>query len=157
MRRLCNAGGSIGQFQRKLDLPRRPGCFADNPKTAAANDVRRQAKIHLVKNVKELGAKLQVREFAISAAAERRVLDQGHVELTEGRPAEGVAAERSENALVGAGPARSEEHTSELQSQSNLVCRLLLEKKKRSTIDCPTAASLIVAPPCSWSARASQC
>src|SRR2546430_4178323 len=27
---------------------------------------------------------------------------------------------------------RSEEHTSELQSQSNLVCRLLLEKKKRS-------------------------
>src|SRR2546427_5382994 len=29
-----------------------------------------------------------------------------------------------------AGPSRSEEHTSELQSQSNLVCRLLLEKKK---------------------------
>src|SRR2546430_13457446 len=28
------------------------------------------------------------------------------------------------------GPQRSEEHTSELQSQSNLVCRLLLEKKK---------------------------
>src|SRR2546430_13524012 len=27
---------------------------------------------------------------------------------------------------------RSEEHTSELQSQSNLVCRLLLEKKKRN-------------------------
>src|SRR2546427_7074527 len=27
-------------------------------------------------------------------------------------------------------PMRSEEHTSELQSQSNLVCRLLLEKKK---------------------------
>src|SRR2546430_13650243 len=27
-------------------------------------------------------------------------------------------------------PARSEEHTSELQSQSNLVCRLLLEKKE---------------------------
>src|SRR2546430_11937387 len=30
---------------------------------------------------------------------------------------------------------RSEEHTSELQSQSNLVCRLLLEKKNQST--CP--------------------
>src|SRR3989475_6954990 len=29
---------------------------------------------------------------------------------------------------------RSEEHTSELQSQSNLVCRLLLEKKKNRTI-----------------------
>src|SRR5438270_9002872 len=33
--------------------------------------------------------------------------------------------------LFGAG-ARSEEHTSELQSQSNLVCRLLLEKKKKN-------------------------
>src|SRR2546430_13138479 len=30
-------------------------------------------------------------------------------------------------------PRRSEEHTSELQSQSNLVCRLLLEKKKNKT------------------------
>src|SRR5688572_31778891 len=29
-------------------------------------------------------------------------------------------------------PQRSEEHTSELQSQSNLVCRLLLEKKKKN-------------------------
>src|SRR2546427_7914505 len=28
---------------------------------------------------------------------------------------------------------RSEEHTSELQSQSNLVCRLLLEKKKKTS------------------------
>src|SRR5690606_39682143 len=35
------------------------------------------------------------------------------------------------NALVGE---RSEEHTSELQSRENLVCRLLLEKKKKSTI-----------------------
>src|SRR2546430_5044968 len=35
---------------------------------------------------------------------------------------------------------RSEEHTSELQSQSNLVCRLLLEKKKRNyhnAFSCP--------------------
>src|SRR2546430_13698555 len=31
-------------------------------------------------------------------------------------------------------PPRSEEHTSELQSQSNLVCRLLLEKKKKKYI-----------------------
>src|SRR5688572_32491029 len=34
---------------------------------------------------------------------------------------------------TGRSPARSEEHTSELQSQSNLVCRLLLEKKKKDT------------------------
>src|SRR2546430_9280184 len=34
--------------------------------------------------------------------------------------------------LVDLSSIRSEEHTSELQSQSNLVCRLLLEKKKKT-------------------------
>src|SRR2546430_5847767 len=34
-------------------------------------------------------------------------------------------------------PRRSEEHTSELQSQSNLVCRLLLEKKTHACGNCP--------------------
>src|SRR2546427_3254660 len=37
--------------------------------------------------------------------------------------------------LLGAA-VRSEEHTSELQSQSNLVCRLLLEKKKKPPRGC---------------------
>src|SRR5438270_4687756 len=37
--------------------------------------------------------------------------------------------------LFRSGGFRSEEHTSELQSQSNLVCRLLLEKKKTTTIE----------------------
>src|SRR2546430_13716493 len=36
--------------------------------------------------------------------------------------------------LVLSTPTRSEEHTSELQSQSNLVCRLLLEKKKKTDV-----------------------
>src|SRR2546430_10226459 len=35
-------------------------------------------------------------------------------------------------AVCGVAGSRSEEHTSELQSQSNLVCRLLLEKKKKT-------------------------
>src|SRR2546421_908902 len=35
--------------------------------------------------------------------------------------------------VTGTGSTRSEEHTSELQSRSDLVCRLLLEKKKRRT------------------------
>src|SRR2546430_12769260 len=39
---------------------------------------------------------------------------------------------------------RSEEHTSELQSQSNLVCRLLLEKKKSTTaISCMRSAQVL--------------
>src|SRR2546427_3913787 len=44
---------------------------------------------------------------------------------------ETVVAERDSAAL--SATFRSEEHTSELQSQSNLVCRLLLEKKKKQT------------------------
>src|SRR2546430_13141929 len=39
---------------------------------------------------------------------------------------------------------RSEEHTSELQSQSNLVCRLLLEKKKKNIKHENTNATLTV-------------
>src|SRR2546430_5515252 len=35
---------------------------------------------------------------------------------------------------------RSEEHTSELQSQSNLVCRLLLEKKTIAPISCESSS-----------------
>src|SRR5256885_12765749 len=36
---------------------------------------------------------------------------------------------------------RSEEHTSELQSPCNLVCRLLLEKKKKSLTSCHISSS----------------
>src|SRR2546427_8437110 len=58
---------------------------------------------------------------------------RGHRRRAAERRAAGIAAER--DAYVagetrGEIPQRSEEHTSELQSQSNLVCRLLLEKKK---------------------------
>src|SRR5688572_31689882 len=54
----------------------------------------------------------------------------------------GVNGRNSDNTLIkkylGWAPGirlRSEEHTSELQSQSNLVCRLLLEKKKKKKIN----------------------
>src|SRR2546430_9938271 len=47
---------------------------------------------------------------------------------TTGPPPSSLVARAASDAS-----ARSEEHTSELQSQSNLVCRLLLEKKKRHT------------------------
>src|SRR5256885_3705143 len=48
----------------------------------------------------------------------------------------GVAVAGHQEELLaerGRGNARSEEHTSELQSPCNLVCRLLLEKKKKTT------------------------
>src|SRR5256885_7230931 len=46
---------------------------------------------------------------------------------------------------------RSEEHTSELQSPCNLVCRLLLEKKKRpqpTAARTPSRLTISVPPPC---------
>src|SRR2546427_7032429 len=50
--------------------------------------------------------------------------------------AQAFAAAQSTGPGVRAGKyRRSEEHTSELQSQSNLVCRLLLEKKKKTKIN----------------------
>src|SRR5256885_13139429 len=61
-----------------------------------------------------------VRRLPFGIAAAR---DQGS------RPARCAAALHSPARLSGGG--RSEEHTSELQSPCNLVCRLLLEKKKR--------------------------
>src|SRR3712207_8595985 len=84
----------------------------------------------------------------------RSVVERVHVAVHRGRddlqaPAV-VAVEvdehgRAEEAQLGAvqdalahvleGP-RSEEHTSELQSRQYLVCRLLLEKKKKQNVDC---------------------
>src|SRR2546430_13254693 len=48
------------------------------------------------------------------------------------------------------GMVRSEEHTSELQSQSNLVCRLLLEKKKdipAGVFACPRSCRAVAVSP----------
>src|SRR5688572_31309214 len=75
------------------------------------------------------------REFFISSS-ERHVFPERRLGSHHGhgrwrRPyALLLPAQRIEIQFISAG-ARSEEHTSELQSQSNLVCRLLLEKKNK--------------------------
>src|SRR2546430_6293337 len=53
-------------------------------------------------------------------------------EVTKDLPLEPMEVDTPLEHTQGVRVARSEEHTSELQSQSNLVCRLLLEKKKTS-------------------------
>src|SRR2546430_13416758 len=62
-------------------------------------------------------------------------LEQRVLRFAPGRSAERDVGDRQEVLYVASGRGtlelRSEEHTSELQSQSNLVCRLLLEKKKQ--------------------------
>src|SRR5690606_40644296 len=57
----------------------------------------------------------------------RVLLEEGTIEMLDQRNTMGI--ERLGGTMLGA---RSEEHTSELQSRENLVCRLLLEKKKRT-------------------------
>src|SRR2546426_9022284 len=64
-------------------------------------------------------------------AGERRALERSRAHL-------GAAAELGASCLF---VLRSEEHTSELQSPCNLVCRLLLEKKKKKTDLAPTCTS----------------
>src|SRR5260221_5956077 len=59
-----------------------------------------------------------------AGALRGRGREAGVRELRAGRPGDGARVRRRP---------RSEEHTSELQSHSDLVCRLLLEKKKNNT------------------------
>src|SRR5688572_32582403 len=63
-------------------------------------------------------------------AAEARHADRRRVVVRRENPQDMDVALRHHFERQGA-ELRSEEHTSELQSQSNLVCRLLLEKKKK--------------------------
>src|SRR2546427_4172495 len=74
------------------------------------------------------GGAIQPRELIdVQLASNRR--DSGDPAADSG--AYRGAAEAVERTAEQREPERSEEHTSELQSQSNLVCRLLLEKKKK--------------------------
>src|SRR2546430_8886498 len=67
------------------------------------------------------------RSGGVAVAARELVEDPGH-DLGVGVDVGGG------DVAVRAQHDRSEEHTSELQSQSNLVCRLLLEKKKKKSL-----------------------
>src|SRR5579859_7499492 len=60
----------------------------------------------------------------------RRKLAPGEVLFRQGDPGDAAYVVLEGGLEVWIDIGRSEEHTSELQSQSNLVCRLLLEKKK---------------------------
>src|SRR5438270_5274584 len=62
------------------------------------------------------------------ASGQRAARDHSRVAPSPGR----FAQRRLVATAAALATGRSEEHTSELQSQSNLVCRLLLEKKKKT-------------------------
>src|SRR2546430_9777726 len=60
-----------------------------------------------------------------------------HVLLAQSREERGVISVEDVGRLARFRVLRSEEHTSEPQSQSNLVCRLLLEKKNNDVMSVP--------------------
>src|SRR2546427_8420334 len=77
----------------------------------------------------------QSRREALRARGQDRYACRAAPRVAPGReaPDRGRAADFGVAVRFRAHLFRSEEHTSELQSQSNLVCRLLLEKKKTHT------------------------
>src|SRR5438309_4975720 len=95
--------------------PPRPTLFPYTTlfRSRAGAGVRRTER-HLVRGHGGPAARAAPRESFIAAALVRNAARPG--------------------ALLAAGGLRSEEHTSELQSQFHLVCRLLLEKKKQNTV-----------------------
>src|SRR2546422_3391611 len=72
---------------------------------------------------------VQDHELRHALAPERR----GHVAQHQGLGARVHVETQRQVELAGVHAERSEEHTSELQSRLHLVCRLLLEKKKKTT------------------------
>src|SRR2546427_3957394 len=75
-------------------------------------------------------AHLAHRQTGMEAASVRAL--HGHHTAVAGAQVWLPGAQLAAGAGQVTGSDRSEEHTSELQSQSNLVCRLLLEKKKKT-------------------------
>src|SRR2546430_14701275 len=126
-----------------------PKGIVESIKSAATNLVKKVQR--LIKPVKKLHKEViinaetletrvavleegKLEEFNIERTTEERLVGsmfKGKVRnLEDGLKAAFVDIGFEKNAFL---HYRSEEHTSELQSQSNLVCRLLLEKKKNNT------------------------
>src|SRR5579863_5198364 len=77
--------------------------MADDTEAAAEDGVRRQTKIHDIKYIKKLRAKLDHAQLAAASSSKGSVLDHGHVKIVKSGPAEGVAAKGAEAPLIWAG------------------------------------------------------
>src|SRR2546427_8274312 len=97
---------------------------------AAVAELVRRREISPVEVVEACLARLETLELQLQAW----VTVDRHGALAAAKQCEQAVQRGDRVGQLAAQPARSEEHTSELQSQSNLVCRLLLEKKKKNNI-----------------------
>src|SRR5687768_17804468 len=78
-----------------------------------------------------IGEGLRLTPFPVSVVSEIEAFDDTSNSLHRYGPLDVPARAQSRNKRQVVDYARSEEHTSELQSRLHLVCRLLLEKRKR--------------------------
>src|SRR2546427_1595483 len=105
-----------------------------------SRDLKVQANQAVAQGRWDEAAQLYEKAILANSADASLLVGLGFSHLQAVRPKQALATllqairvlPNSQDAWFLAGKARSEEHTSELQSQSNLVCRLLLEKKKRT-------------------------
>src|SRR2546427_2828846 len=93
----------------------------------ARRDARELARLQTRADSLSLAAQTLLSRFQTELATVRDALRQSQAEVARLRTELAATGSTGDARVVAR---RSEEHTSELQSQSNLVCRLLLEKKK---------------------------
>ena len=91
---------SVDQFQRELNLARIARRLADDAEAAAADDVRRYAKIHGVEHVEEFSAKFHRPEFCVSAMAEWSIFHHREIDIVKTRSAEGIAPQRAQPPVI---------------------------------------------------------
>src|SRR6266513_1541234 len=100
---------------------------------APGNAMSPEGKLRLARQLEALG--VDVIEAGFPAASQGDLRGVQQVAETVRRPVIAALARCHDRDIAAAAEAlqhRSEEHTSELQSRFDLVCRLLLEKKKQS-------------------------
>src|SRR2546426_7810637 len=121
---ICRSAGGVRARRGSVDAALRVGGRQGAPpQDGARGGAQRAAERHRGED-RRLGERARVAHHARAAVRRRR----GARDPADGDRVPARAAARSARAALRL--RRSEEHTSELQSPCNLVCRLLLEKKK---------------------------
>src|SRR2546427_5227171 len=99
-------------------------CSMLNFSLAFRHSIKTNAFVHLK-------SRMPMTTKTFASAADLEIKQVSFDKLSEHAYAYTAEGDPNTGIIIG-DDARSEEHTSELQSQSNLVCRLLLEKKKKT-------------------------
>src|SRR2546428_8349025 len=104
--------------------------WSTSPLSNAPPNSRRTSVRRVI--VLDVGGRVRGSELESQHGPKEVRADRGQGKEPVHTPDEGKRQDEHRKVAIGSNLFRSEEHTSELQSRSDLVCRLLLEKKKKS-------------------------